>query len=491
MERLSARTLGTLPRGVSVPTYDRSAVEIGIVHLGLGAFHRSHQATYTEDVISKEMGPWGICGVDLLGPEIRDRLASQDYLYTYLEQGPVEHKPRIVGILRDVLVGPENPAAVIDRLVHPGTKIASITVTEKGYCHDPATGNLNQDHPGIQHDLRNPKAPKTVIGVLVAALDRRRLGGAKPFTVLSCDNLPSNGKTVEKVVKGFAGLLNKDLLSWIEDEVAFPCTMVDRIVPATTPENIAEVAKLIGLSDEAPTVGEPFRQWAIEDRFTQGRPNWERAGAELVSDVEPFEEMKLRLLNGSHSTLAYLGYLGGYQHIDETMGNPAYKKFVRAMMDQETTPAVDIPAGVDIEAYKDSLIDRFSNPSVKHRTWQIAMDGSQKLPQRYLNTVRHRLAAGQVPQRIALSIAAWMRYVTAIDENGQSIDVRDPLADRFKAIAAQVGSDTDGLADGLLAVREVFGDELPKVEPLRAAIKAALKTLYAEGAKGAVEAYLG
>ncbi len=489
MKRLSEKTLSELPKSVAVPRYDRSKTDVGIVHLGIGAFHRSHQATYTEDTITQEPGPWAICGIDLLGPDIRDKMKAQDFLYTYLEQGPTEHKPRVVGIIRDVLVGPEDPKAVIDRMAHPGTKIVTITVTEKGYCHDPATGLLNQSHPGIQHDLQNPASPKTAIGTLVAALDRRRQAKATPFTVLSCDNLPSNGKTVEKVVKGYAALRDKDLLKWIEDTVAFPCTMVDRIVPATTQKDVEAVAAKLGLSDEAPVVGEPFRQWAIEDRFTQGRPHWEIAGAELVSDVEPYEEMKLRLLNGSHSTLAYLGYLAGYQYIDETMASPAFKTFIRRMMDEETTPAVDVPKGVNITAYKDELIARFSNPSVKHRTWQIAMDGSQKLPQRFLNTVRHHLAAGQAPRRLCLGISGWMRYVTGIDEKGQKIDVRDPLADRFKAIAQKAGSNVDSLADGLLGVREIFGDELPKVEPFRRTVKDGLELLYRVGAQKAVERF--
>ena len=489
MSRLNRTTLTGLAGRAALPAATPGAV--GIVHLGLGAFHRAHQATYTEDALAQAPGPWAILGADLLGPDIRDRLGAQDNLYTVFEQGRDGNRARIVGMVKEVLVGPEDPAALLERMADPAVRIVSLTVTEKGYCHDPATGALRTDHPSIVHDLGNPDAPQTAIGYLVRALERRRRDDTGPFTVMSCDNLPHNGRTVKGVVLAFARAVDPALARWIEATVPFPCTMVDRIVPATTPDDVTAVTAHLGLSDEAPVVCEPFRQWVIEDTFIAGRPQWELAGAELVADVAPYEEMKLRILNGSHSALAYLGYLAGYATIDAAVADAAYARFARRLMDEEATPTLKVPAGTDITAYKDDVIERYANPNLKHRTWQIAMDGSQKLPQRLLNTARERLAQGGGCRCVALAVAAWMRYVSAMDEKGQPIDISDPLAARFKTLADANAGNAAEYAKAMLGVEEVFGTDLPAMPGFVDVVTEALETLYADGARKTVAGFRG
>lgn len=480
--------LASLPADTVVPRYDRRALKTGIVHLGLGAFTRAHQAFYTEAALNRAGGgAWGITGVSLRSPDTRDALAPQGGLYTVAVRSGEGEALHIIGSVTELLVAPENPEAVLVRMAAPDTRIVSLTVTEKGYCHDPATGALNEANPGIVHDLANPAQPQTAIGYLVEALDRRRKAGLAPFTVLSCDNLPSNGDTVAGIVRRFAALRDAALGDWVATNVTFPNSMVDRIVPATTDADRANIGVRLGMSDAWPVMTEPFTQWVIEDKFTAGRPAWELEGAELVEDVRPYEHMKLRLLNGSHSTLAYLGYLAGYETVSDTMADPAFAKLVRDLMDLESTPTLHVPPGADLGRYKDALIARFKNPALRHRTWQIAMDGSQKLPQRLLGTIRDRLAAGQPISRLALGVAAWMRYVTGIDEKGQAIDVRDPLAGEFARLAGASGPHAEPLAAALLGIRAIFGDDLPANPAFTGPVIAALGQLYAQGARKTVE----
>lgn len=488
MKRLCASTLADLPAKVLRPRYDRTALEVGIVHLGLGAFHRAHQALFTDDVLGRFPGPWMIAGVSLRRPDTRDALAPQDNLYTVAERDPSGIRLRVVGCLAACLVAPEAPEAVLAAMCAPNVRVVSLTVTEKGYCHDPASGRLDPDHPEIRHDLADPHRPVSAPGFLLEALVRRRAGGLPPFTVLSCDNLPHNGRMLAGILADLAEARDPALARWLAAEVACPGTMVDRIVPATTADDRADVARGLGCTDAWPVATEPFRQWVIEDRFTAGRPAWEDAGAEIVPDVAPYERIKLRLLNGSHSSLAYLGYLSGHQTIAETVADPAFVRHIRALMDDEITPTLAVPPGFDLAGYKDRLLERFANPALRHRTWQIAMDGSQKLPQRLLDTARERLAEGAPVDRIALGVAAWMRYVTGIDEKGGPIEVRDPMAARLAAIAAEAGPTAERLAPALLAVREVFGDDLPANPAFAGAVTQALGRIYALGARAAVEA---
>jgi fructuronate reductase len=471
--RLSLSALERLPAEVARPIYDMNAVRIGIVHLGIGAFHRAHQAVYVDDRLAAGETDWGICGASLRSPEtVAIRSGSGERL-------------RVIGAVRRLLVAPSNPAALLDAMADPTVRIVSLTVTEKGYCHDPAAGDLQPDHPDVVADLAAPERPRSVPGVLVEALRRRRTSGVAPFTVLCCDNLPENGHTVGRVLVQFAGLRDPDLGRWVENEVAFPSTMVDRIVPATSDADRTAVAARLRVSDAWPVMTEPFTQWVIEDRFGNGRPRFEDAGAELVADVAPYELMKLRLLNGSHSTLAYLGYLAGYETVSDVMTDPAFVRLVQGLMDEEVTPTLSLPPGADLAGYKRSLLERFTNPALKHRTWQIAMDGSQKLPQRLLGTIRDRLAAGAPIPRLALGVAAWMRYVTGIDEQGRPIDVRDPLAKRLRGLADEAGP-ADRLAPALFSVREVFGDDLPRDPRFTKPVTDALDALFRNGARAVV-----
>ncbi|WP_224705748.1 mannitol dehydrogenase family protein [Devosia aquimaris] len=483
MPRLSVATLAKVPAGVRLPDYDRSAVMPGIVHLGIGAFHRAHMAVYVDDLL-KDNPDWAIVGASLRRPDTKEALEPQDGLYTIAVRDASGTRPRVIGSILKVLDANTQREELLTLMASPQIRIVSLTVTEKGYCHDPATGELDQNHPDIAHDLANPTAPRSAPGMLVEALARRKAAGVEPFAVMSCDNLPSNGATVKRIVTRFAALRDAALGTFVAD-VAFPGTMVDRIVPSTTDADRETVATLIGAQDAWPIMTEPFTQWVIEDHFPQGRPPFEKAGAQMVADVEPFERMKLRMLNGSHSTMAYLGYLAGYEYISDVMGDADFVKLIHGLMTEEAMPTLDMP-GVDLGAYRDELLERFRNPALKHRTWQIAMDGSQKLPQRLLGTIRERLKAGQPFERLGLGVAAWMRYVTGIDEKGENIDVRDPLAMRMMAIAAEAGDDAEALYVGLSGLTEVFGTDLADNQAFGETVATHLDDLFEMGVKETV-----
>lgn len=484
--RLSARSLKALPAGVSRPGYDFSAARPGIVHLGAGAFHRAHQAVYIDDVLARGETGWGIIGASIRSPDVRDALGPQDWLYTLALRSGEGTALRVIGAIQEIVVAPETPQSLVSRLAAPDIRIVSLTVTEKGYCHNPATGELDERHPDIVHDLVDPERPRSAPGLLVAALAARKAAGLAPFTVLSCDNLPANGRTVKRVLSRLAALRDPGLGGWVAGEVACPSTMIDRIVPATTEADRAAVAEALGVEDAWPVMAEPFSQWVVEDDFPAGRPDLAAVGVELVADVEPFEHMKLRLLNASHSAIAYLGYLAGYETVAETVADPAFAAFVRAMMAEEIAPTLHMPAGVDLAAYQGALMRRFANPALKHRTWQIAMDGSQKLPQRLLGTIRDRLVAGAPFARLGLAVAGWMRYVAGIDERGRPIEVRDPLAAELRRLADAAGPVPERLAPALMGVRQVFGDDLPADPRFRAEVTGALDLLTREGARRAV-----
>jgi fructuronate reductase len=480
MMRLSNRTLPSLPAGIRRPAYERSRVKTGIVHLGIGAFHRAHQAVYTDDVLAAGDLSWGIAGASLRSPDTRDALLPQNGLFALNVRDGSGDEVRVIGAIRDVLVAPENPAALLAIMADPGIRIVSLTVTEKGYCHNPATGELDETHPDIRHDLQHPGAPRSAPGFIVEALAQRRAAGHSPFTVLTCDNLPANGRVTKRVLVDLARLRDPDLGRYLEDGLACPSTMVDRIVPATTDADRDRVSGLLGVQDNWPVMAEPFSQWVIEDRFPAGRPAW--PGATFVEDVEPFEFMKLRLLNGSHSTMAYLGYLSGNETIADAVAQDGMERLIRSLMDDEITPTLPRLPGFDLDAYKDQLFDRFRNPALRHRTWQIAMDGSQKLPNRLMGPARERMAQGLPIERIALGIAAWMRYVTGIDERGATIDVRDPLASDLRARADRAGRDPGRMVDALLGVTQMFGADLPAEPRFRDPVRSWLAMLFERGA---------
>ncbi len=464
--------LETLPRLAR----DTPPPPVRQVHLGLGAFFRAHGALWTQEADPD----WGILGVSLMSPTMRDALRPQGGCYTALELGALGETLRDVSIITDVLVAREDPQAVLAAMSDPGVEIVSLTVTEKGYCHAPSTGALNMDHPDIAHDIANP-LPRSAVGYLVRAYQRRRDAGLPAFTAMTCDNLPENGRVLEGVTLALARAIDPALADWIAQNAAFPSTMVDRIVPATKEEDITRVAQMSGRYDAAPVIHEPFRQWVIEDRFAGPRPDYASVGVQMVRDVTAYEHMKLRMLNGTHSALAYLGYLAGHETISETVADPAFARFVKDLWAQEIIPVLHPPEGTSLPDYAAALFDRYANPAIRHRTWQIAMDGSQKLPQRILGT----LAEAKAPTpRLILAVAAWMRYVGGIDETGAPIEVKDPMADRLRALSDAAAAPRDKVA-ALLALREIFPQGL--AEALLPPVTLAYEELLASGARAAVE----
>jgi fructuronate reductase len=487
MNRLKSAVIAELPKDVVLPNYDRSQLKPGIVHLGIGAFHRAHQAFYTEAVLNKFGGNWGIIGSSLRSPAVRDQLVPQDCLYTLVERSGEGEKLQLIGAVLDTLVGPENPAALVAQMADTTIKIVSLTVTEKGYCHDPASGNLNLNHPDIIHDLEHLDKPVSAIGFLVAALKQRFEKQQKAFTLLSCDNLPNNGEVLEKVVVQFAEKISTELAQWIKTHATFPCTMIDRIVPATTDDDRRDIEQRLNLRDEAMVVCEPFSQWVVEDKFADGRPEWDKVGVLLVDDVRVFEKIKLRLLNGAHSTMAYTGYLSGFQYISEVMEQPAFVNLVKTYMAREAGETVSAPAGFDIEAYKQQLRDRFSNKALKHRTWQIAMDGSQKLPQRLLETLREQLAGNGHIDILCLGVAAWIRYVSGVDEKGNAIEVSDPLAKELRAACDANQGNPAAMVKAVVSIEKVFGIDLANEPRFIATTTEWLERFYAKGVLASVQ----
>lgn len=473
----------------TLPDYNRQQLVSRIVHIGFGAFHRAHQAVFADILASRHGSDWGYTEVNLIGGEqqIAD-LQRQDNLYTVAEMSADAWTARVVGIVTEALhARVDGLESVLAKMCEPQVAIVSLTITEKGYCHEPATGQLNLAHPLIVADLQHPHQPASAPGVVVEALARRKAAGLPAFSVMSCDNMPENGHVMRNVVMAYARTLDTGLAAWIEQHVTFPSTMVDRIVPAVTAETLEKIETITGVRDPAGVACEPFRQWVIEDNFVAGRPAWEKAGAELVADVVPFEEMKLRMLNGSHSFLAYLGYLAGYQHINDCMEDDNYRRAARALMLKEQAPTLKVQ-GVDLVSYADRLIERYSNPALRHRTWQIAMDGSQKLPQRMLDSVRWHLAHRSDFSLLALGVAGWMRYVGGVDEQGNAIEISDPLLSTLQA-AVKGSEQGEARVKALLGIEAIFGKELPQEKIFVDQVTQAYQALLANGAKATVAGF--
>lgn len=485
--RLSDATLDRLPADVERPRYDRRAAATGVVHLGIGAFHRAHQAVCFDDLLTAGDLRWGVLGASLRSPGVRDQLEPQDGLYTVVERDGERERLRVIGAVKEVLVAPEDPAALVEAMAAPDVRLVGLTVTEKGYKLDPATGALLERDPDVAHDLAHHAAPRTAPGFLTAALALRRARGLAPFTVLSCDNLPENGARVRAAVLAMAVRRDHALHDWIAERGTFPATMVDRIVPATDDADIARLAGRLGVADHGMVKTEPFSQWVIEDRFAGERPDFEQVGAQVVADVRPWEDAKLRLLNGAHSSLAYLGALAGCDFVHEAAARPAFRRFVERLWDEAETTLEPTPL-LDFARYRRELMGRFSNASLSHRTRQIAMDGSQKLPQRLLNSVRERLKQDRSIDALALGVAGWMRWQLGTDEQGRPYTVDDPLAERTRALAARAGRDPAACAGALLSLDAVFTPDLAADARFRAALERSLGVLFERGAQAAVEA---
>jgi fructuronate reductase len=446
-----------LPATVLRPTYDRSQVIASIVHLGVGAFHRAHQAVMTEAVLASGDLAWGIVGAGLMTSNTKEALVPQDGLYTLLERSAESEQLRVVGAIVELLGGEADLAAVLASMCAANTRIVSLTVTEKGYYLDVASGQLLLTNPVVAADLANPAQPKTILGLIVEALRQRRNAGVPPFTVLSCDNLPNNGKTARAAVVAFANQIDSSLGTWIKDEVRFPCTMVDRITPATTDADRTYVNAQLGMTDAWPIVTEGFVQWVIEDDFSMGRPDWTLGGAVFSNEIEAWENMKLRCLNGAHSTLAYLGQLTGRETVAEAMQMP----LITSLLDNlwaEVLAVLKAPSGVDPTAYVNQLKQRFCNPALKHRTLQIAMDGSQKLPQRLLATLRERLAKGVLSPALASAIAGWMHFAVKTAYTPGAV-LNDPLSADI-LFQAKIGLKPNEIVHNLLSIQKIFGTDL-------------------------------
>ena len=471
------------------PLYDREKMVARIIHIGFGAFHRAHQALFTDRLLNKGNSDWAICEVNIVGgEELINDIRKQDHLYTVLEKGATSKQAYIIGSVKESLLAPiDGIETILVKMADPVVEIVSLTVTEKGYCMLPGGAGLDLNNQLIKSDLSSPTKPMSAPGVIVEALYRRMQRGLKSFTALSCDNMPENGLVLKKAILDLANARDPELAQWIETNTTFPCTMVDRIVPAATAETLTEIQDALGgMFDPCGIACEPFIQWVIEDNFVTARPNWNEVGAEFVDNVVPYEEMKLRMLNGSHSFLAYLGYLAGYEHINDCMNDEAYKQATLSLMLQQQAPTLNVPPQVNLQQYAEKLIERFSNPSLKHRTWQIAMDGTQKLPQRMLDSIRWHIKHNSDFSLLALGVAGWMRYVGGIDDHKQIIDLRDPMVDELKKI---VTASDDGIerVNALLTLDAVFGSDLPNNSLFKDKVTQHYLCLMEKGAKQTIQ----
>ncbi|QYE33882.1 mannitol dehydrogenase family protein [Polymorphobacter sp. PAMC 29334] len=452
-----------LPADVQRPAYDRDAQESGIVHLGIGAFHRAHQAVYTDDAMDAGDRDWAITGVSLRSPEMRDALAPQDGLYTVTERDGGGDITRLIGAVRRVLVAAEDPGAVVAAIAAPATRIVSLTVTEKGYWRA-SDGSLDPALP----DLAGGK-PISIFGFLADGLARRRDAGAGGLTLISCDNLAGNGRQLERLLQTVLTARDPALAEWVAENCTCPSTMVDRIVPAPTEADRTAIAARLGVRDEAAVIAEPFRQWIIADRFAGDRPRWEAGGAEFVTDVAPYEIAKLRMLNGAHSALAYLGLARGHVFVHEAVADPAIATLVERLMRDEAAGSFVPAPGQDLGRYATALMARFANPALNHRLAQIAMDGSQKIPQRWLETLAARRAAGGECPSILRALAAWVDYV-----RGEGHTVDDPDAGALAACWQSAGR--AGVVGALFGEHGRFAKRWIASDAEREAITASLAT---------------
>ncbi|SMB86285.1 mannitol dehydrogenase family protein [Deinococcus hopiensis] len=488
MVKLSSSTLAALSPEVQVPLYDPTTLTPGIVHFGVGGFHRSHEAMYIDRLLNTgDHREWGICGVGVLPSDaaMRDVLTAQDHLYTLLTKAPDgREEARVIGAIVEFLFAPDAPEAVIERLAAPTTRIVSLTVTEGGYSVNNATGEFDPSGADLQHDLAAGAVPKTVFGFITEGLRRRRERGLEPFTVLSCDNMQGNGHVTRHALTAFARLKDPELGEWIAAEVAFPNSMVDRITPATTDQVREELSATYGVEDGWPVVAETFTQWVLEDRFTLGRPPLETVGVQVVEDVEPYELMKLRLLNASHQAMSYLGLLAGYEYVHEVCWHPLFIEFLLRYMAREATPTLQPVPGIDLAAYQQELIARFASHAVQDTLLRLIVDSSERIPKFLLPVVREQLDSGGEVRHAALVIASWSLYLEGAGQGDRPVpDVRAPLL----ITAAQREAEQPG---SFLNVKEVFGDLGLNVR-FRAEYLIQRMNLHRLGPLGALEALLG
>ncbi|TRO13379.1 mannitol dehydrogenase family protein [Ectopseudomonas mendocina] len=479
--KLNRQQLSRLGGAVALPSYTADMIRTGIAHFGVGGFHRAHQAVYTDALMNQGLAlDWGICGVGVRSEDraMRDALAGQDYLYTLVELGDEPNLPvRVIGAINDMLLAEESPQGLIDKLADPAIRIVSLTITEGGYCIDDSTGEFLAELPAIQHDLQHPESPKSVFGFLCAALAKRRAAGIPAFTLMSCDNLPHNGDVTRKALLAFAHLADHELATWIDHHVSFPNAMVDRITPMTSAAHRQQLAEQHGVDDAWPVVCEPFVQWVLEDKFVSGRPAWETVGVQFTDDVTPYEEMKIKLLNGSHLALTYLGFLKGYRFVHETMNDPLMRQYVRTFMDLDVTPQLAPVPGIDLSTYKDTLIERFSNQAIADQLERVCSDGSSKFPKFIVPTLHRLIEDGKPLDRVALVAAAWALYLKGVDETGASYRIPDPRAEHCQALVA----DDAQLTARVLGEEAIFGSAPGRSAEFVAAFERSLASLREQG----------
>jgi mannitol 2-dehydrogenase len=483
MTILNEQTLAQLNPRVSVPGYDRRRVTTGIVHLGVGNFHRSHQARYLDTLMNRGLAmDWGICGVGVQPADARMAavMAAQDGLYTLvLRHGDGTWDARVIGSIVEFLFAADAPEAAIEKMAGPATRIVSLTITEGGYNLDAVTGAFNSSDPAVVADLRPGAVPRTVFGMVTEALARRRARNIPAFTILSCDNIQGNGDVSRRTFTAFARLRDPALADWIAGHVRFPNCMVDRITPRTTDDDRAELSRRFGVEDQWPVLCEPFTQWVLEDSFSLGRPPLQDAGAQFAADVEPYELMKLRLLNASHQALCYPGYLAGYRLVHEVAADPLFARFLLDYMTQEAIPTLQPVPGIDFQEYARQLIDRFSNPEVGDTLARLASGASDLIPKFLLPVVRHQLAAGGPVTRCAAVVASWARYAEGTDENGEPHELIDALAPQLRAAARRQRRHPAAFLEDN---RAVFG-ELAGDARFMSAYTSALTSLFGRGVR--------
>ncbi len=481
LPRLSDKTLIEAGPRLERPAYDRSAASIGVVHFGPGAFHRAHQAYAFDRLLEHDLS-FGICAASLRSDDLREALAPQDGLYV-LAQRDAEPRFLAIGALLERLTAPRAPDALRHRLADPGVRLVTSTVTEKGYCLD-AAGELDFGHPDIAADLSASGAPRSLVGWLVRGYADRRAAGLPAFLAAPCDNLPGNGDKLRHAVLAFAGRCDPELARWIAGEAHFACTMVDSITPATDDALRARVETECGVRDAWPVQREAFVQWVVQRTDAVNQPDWSAAGVVLTTEVSAFERAKLRLLNGAHSALAYLGLLAGHETVAEAVADPSLRRFVRQMWADEIAPDLSAPLGLDLAAYQQDLLRRFENPVLVHRLAQIAWDGSQKVPVRLLGSLRDAAVAGRPYQRLALAVAAWMVFIGVRARAG--VAIVDPLAERLTHMGQTTALDPHGLFEALVGLEQVFAPDLIALPGVRAALRHAFASLTERGALGAI-----
>ncbi len=485
--KLNSHTLDDFVEDVEVPTYDRSEVTVGIVHFGVGGFHRAHQAMYVDRLLQQdEATEWGICGVGVLPGDrrMKDVMDAQNCLYTLaLKHADGTWDTRVIGSIVEYLFAPDDAEAVIEKMAAESTKIVSLTITEGGYNFSATTGEFDAANPAIVADLQDGAVPSTTFGLVTEALARRKERGAKPFTVMSCDNIEGNGHIAESTFTTFARLKDPALAEWLTAEGAFPNSMVDRITPVTTPEVMQELSDRYAIDDQWPVAGEPFTQWVLEDNFTLGRPPLEDVGVQVVDDVTPYELMKLRLLNASHQALCYFGYLSGYRLVHEVAQDPLFSSFLLAYMDNEATPTLQPLPGIDLDSYKKTLIERFSNPEIRDTVARLCAESSDRIPKWLLPVIRTNLETGGDITLSTAVVASWARYAEGVDEHGEPIEIVDQLADSLTPIAKKQHDDPTAF----IANRTVFGDLMDN-ERFVAEYTKQLASLHENGARATLEA---